>query len=102
MTFYSGVEAQIREAMARGDFENLPNKGKPIDLSVWQKTPAHLRMSYGILKNAGYNPREVHTKKEVAELKAMLENESNEERRERLLKKLNLLSITDALQMEKL
>jgi hypothetical protein len=102
LTISSSVEAQIRDAIERGDFDNLPNKGKPIDLSEWKKTPAHLRMSYGILKSAGYSPREVHTKKEIAELKAMLENEPDDERKSRLLKRLNTLSLTDSLQMQKL
>ena len=102
MKYLDSVEAQIREAMERGDFDNLPNKGKPLDLSDWEKTPQHLRMSYSILKNAGYSPREVHTKKELAELRAMLENEPDNDRKQRLLDRLNKLSITDALQMEKL
>ncbi len=99
---YASVEAQIRDAIERGDFDNLPNKGKPLDLSEWEKTPPKLRLSYSILKNAGYSPREVHTKKELAELKAMLESETDDERKQRLLDKLNTLGITDSLQMERL
>ena len=53
MSKYYGVEAAIREAMERGDFDNLPGKGKPLDLSDWENTPVHLRMSYSVLKNAG-------------------------------------------------
>ena len=102
MKIYSGVEAQIREAIERGDFDNLPNKGKPLDLSEWQKTPPHLRLSYSILKNAGYSPSEVHTKREIAELKAMIDNETDKDRKLRLINKLNALSITDAVKMEKL
>ena len=63
MTIYSGLEAQIREAIERGDFDQLPNKGQPLDLSQWQNTPPHLRMTYTILKNAGYSPGEIQTKK---------------------------------------
>lgn len=99
---YDSVEAQIRNAIERGDFDNLSGKGKPIDLSEWEKTPPHLRMSYGILKNAGYSPREVHTKKEIAVLKEMLASEPDNERKQRLIKKLRALSVTDAVQMEKL
>ncbi len=102
MKIYDSVEAQIRAAMERGDFDNLPNKGKPLDLSEWKKTPQHLRMTYGILKNAGYSPTEVHTKNELAELRAMLENESDEEKKARLIGKINALAITDALQMGRL
>ena len=102
MKYLNSVEAQIRDAIERGDFDNLPNKGKPLDLSEWEKTPEHLRMTYSILKNAGYSPREVHTKSELAELKAMLAAETDNERKQRLLNRINALSITDALQMEKL
>ena len=102
MKYLDSVEAQIRAAIDRGDFDNLPNRGKPLDLSEWEKTPRHLRMTYSILKNAGYSPREVHTKKELAELRTMLESESDDERKKRLLDRLNALSLTDALQMEKL
>jgi len=48
------VEGRIKAAIERGDFDNLPNRGKPLDLSGWLKTPEQLRMSYSILKNAGY------------------------------------------------
>ena len=102
MKIYDSVEAQIRAAMDRGDFDNLPNKGKPIDLTEWKNTPAHLRVTYGILKSAGYSPREVHTKREISELKAILENETDQEKKDRLVKKLNALDITNALQMERL
>lgn len=102
MPYLDSVEAQIRDAIERGEFDDLPNKGKRLDLSEWEKTPPHLRMSFSILKNAGYSPREVHTKKEIAELRAMLENESDLARKRRLLKKLDTLSVADALQMERL
>ncbi len=102
MKIYDSVEIQIRAAIERGDFDNLPGKGKPIDLSEWEKTPPHLRMSYGILKSAGLSPREVHTKKSLAMLKEMIADETDEERKARLMKKISALTITDAIQMEKL
>ncbi len=102
MPRYYGVEAAIREAMERGDFDNLPGKGKPLDLSDWEKTPEHMRMSYSILKNSGISPGEIHTKKEMADLREAIENESDEEKKQRLLTKLNALSITDAVRMERI
>ena len=102
MKIYEGVEEQIRAAMERGDFDNLLNKGKPIDLSEWEKTPAHLRMPYSILKNSGLSPTEVHTKNEIAELRTMLASEPDDERKKRILLKLNALNITESLQMERL
>jgi hypothetical protein len=39
MSFDRIVEAIIQEAMARGEFENLPGKGKPIDLRIISTPP---------------------------------------------------------------
>ena len=102
MKIYEGVEGLIKDAIERGDFDNLPNIGKPLDLSEWEKTPPHLRMSYTILKNAGIKPSEIHTKTELASLKERLESEIDEEKRTRLMNKITALSITDAIRMEKL
>ena len=102
MKIYEGVEGVIKDAIERGDFDNLPNKGKPLDLSEWKKTPRHLRMSYSILKNAGITPAEIHTKKELTSLRQMIQDEPDEARKDRLIKKMNTLAITDAVRMEKL
>jgi hypothetical protein len=99
---YEGVEGVIKDAIARGDFDNLPNKGKPLDLSEWKKTPQHLRMSYSILKNSGITPAEIHTKKELTSLRQMIQNEPDEAKKDRLIKKMNTLAITDAVRMERL
>ena len=63
------VEAIIQEAMERGEFDNLPGKGKPIDLTEYFETPEEVRMAHFVLKNAGMTPREVDLLKEIAELK---------------------------------
>ena len=40
MPFDKSIEAIIREAMERGEFDDLPGKGKPIDLSAYKgRTP---------------------------------------------------------------
>ena len=59
------VEEQIRQAMAEGKFNNLPGKGKPIDLEAYFQTPEHLRMAYSILKSAGFVPQEVQLLKDI-------------------------------------
>lgn len=59
-------------------------------------------MSYTILKNAGVTPSEIHTKKELANLREMIENEPDEGRKDRLIKKMNALAINDAVRTEKL
>jgi hypothetical protein len=32
MSFQKNVDEKIKEAIARGEFDNLPGKGKPLDL----------------------------------------------------------------------
>jgi hypothetical protein len=66
------VEGQIREAMARGEFDNLPGAGKPQDHSGYFNLPEDLRMGYSVLKNAGYIPEEAQLLKEIGALRAQL------------------------------
>jgi hypothetical protein len=66
------VEAIIKEAMERGEFDNLPGKGKPIDLTEYFETPEEVRLANSVLKNAGMTSREVELLKEIAELKQIL------------------------------
>ncbi|MCH7675562.1 DUF1992 domain-containing protein [candidate division KSB1 bacterium] len=39
------VEAKIKEAIAKGEFDNLHRKGKPLDLSNYFRKPARFRLS---------------------------------------------------------
>jgi hypothetical protein len=52
------VEELIQKAQERGDFDNLPGKGKPIDLSAYFETPEEVRVAQSVLKNAGFKSRE--------------------------------------------
>jgi hypothetical protein len=53
MNFDKFVESIIQEAMARGEFENLPGKGKPLDLTEYFNAPEGVRVAQAMLKNAG-------------------------------------------------
>ena len=83
MSFERIVEAMIKEAMERGDFDNLPGKGKPIDLTEYFETPEEVRLVTSVLKGAGMTPREVDLLKEIAERKqvlvAILDEKKNQE-----------------------
>ncbi|MFQ6043541.1 MAG: DnaJ family domain-containing protein [Candidatus Poribacteria bacterium] len=59
------VNQQIREAMERGDFDNLPNKGKPLDLSGNPFENPQMRLAYKILKDNGYAPPWIELEKEI-------------------------------------
>jgi hypothetical protein len=82
MPFSHFAENRIRQAIAEGEFDNLPNAGQPLDLEEYFRTPADLRMAYSILKNARCAPAEVELMKEVSRLKqAVAGVEDPDERR---------------------
>jgi hypothetical protein len=53
------AERKIEQALARGELDDLPGEGRPLDLDDDALVPEDLRMAYRILKNAGYAPQEV-------------------------------------------
>ncbi|MEW6402977.1 MAG: DUF1992 domain-containing protein [Chloroflexota bacterium] len=86
MSLDKAVEAIIREAQERGDFDNLPGKGKPLDLNAYFETPAELRNAYAMLRNAGMVPAEIELLQDIAALKERLPSISDETERGRVQK----------------
>jgi hypothetical protein len=74
MSFQKNVDEKIKEAIARGEFDNLPGKGKPLDLDAYFATPEHLRMAYSILKSADIIPEEMELLREIESLKKSLDS----------------------------
>ena len=62
--FFDYVEAQIQEAQARGEFDNLPGFGKPLDLDSNQFA-GDKALAYGMLKQNGFAPPEIELAKEI-------------------------------------
>lgn len=50
------AEERIQEAIRRGDFDNLPGTGKPLELDDDLLVPPELRVANRVLKNAGLVP----------------------------------------------
>lgn len=101
MNFDKLVEAIIKEAQERGDFENLPGKGKPMDLYAYFETPEDVRMAYSVLKNAGMTSREVELLKEIAELKQVHAALFDEKRKREVHKEIEKKQIEFSLMMER-
>jgi hypothetical protein len=80
------ADEAIRAAMERGEFDNLPNKGKKLDLDDYFNTPEDLRLGFSVLKNADYVPEEVQLLKEIGELQERLAQANEESERKKLLK----------------
>jgi hypothetical protein len=78
MSFERIVEAIIQEAIARGEFEDLPGKGKPINLTDYFNTPEDVRVAQAMLKSADILPTEVEILQEIVSLKELISSSSDE------------------------
>lgn len=101
MSFDKIVEALIREAQERGEFDNLPGKGKPVDLTSYFETPEDIRLAQSLLKNAGMLPPEVLLLKEIAELRQGLTAMTDENKNAEIRKKIQEKQMEFNLMMEK-
>lgn len=59
------VEDTVREAQARGDFDNLPGKGQPLRFTENPLVPPHVEMANRLLANAGFAPDWVELAREI-------------------------------------
>ena len=87
------AEERIKQASDKGDLNDLPGKGKPLQLEDDSRLPEDVRLAYKILKNAGYTPAEVEAKKEMANIEDMLAGNPDEKTRYRAIKRLNYLAL---------
>lgn len=89
MSFDRLIEEKIKEAMNRGEFDNLSGKGKPIDLEAYFATPEDMRVGHSILKNSGFIPEEVQLLKDIESLRERLGECRDEEEKSRLKKQVD-------------
>ena len=59
------AEQRIAEALERGEFDELPGAGRPLDLGDDVLVPSELRAIYRVLKNSGYLPPELVLGQEI-------------------------------------
>lgn len=68
-TWESIVERQIREAMERGAFDELPHRGRPLPVDD-DSAAGERALGFRVLRNAGIAPPWIEADKEVRELLA--------------------------------
>jgi hypothetical protein len=85
------AEERIREAIERGDFDDLPGKGEPLELEDDSHLPQDLRLAYKILKNANCLPPELELRKEIHTTEALLAGIQDTQEKYKQMKKLNYL-----------
>ncbi len=83
------VERRIQESMANGDLDNLPGRGKPLLLEDDSHIPEDLRMAYKVLKNANCLPPEVELRKDIRQLKDLLDSIPDEQEKLRQIRRIN-------------
>lgn len=59
------IDEQIRHAMQRGEFDDLPGKGKPLDLSENPHEDPGWRTAYRMLKENGYTLPWIETRRTI-------------------------------------
>jgi hypothetical protein len=89
MSLENVIEEKIQEAMAKGEFDNLRGKGKPLDLSAYFSTPEEIRMAYAMLKSNEFVPKEVELMREVEGLRAELHSAADEDEKVRIKRLLH-------------
>jgi DnaJ family protein C protein 28 len=59
------AEKKLREAIENGEFDNLPGKGKPVDLKENPFEDPDLRVVHRLLRNAGFAPAWIEERKDI-------------------------------------
>lgn len=82
------AEQRILEAQRNGVFDDLPGKGKPLELEDLSCVPDDLRIGYHLLKNANVLPPEAELLKDIHTLEDLLKHVEDEGERRALAKSI--------------
>lgn len=83
------AEEKISEGVKNGAFDNLPGKGRPLELEDLSGVPEELRTGYKMMKNAGFLPEELQIRKEMATLNDLIRCCDDERERASLNQRLS-------------
>ncbi len=67
------AEQRILEAFERGELDDLPGAGQPLELDDDALVPVEMRLACRVLKNAGFVPRELTLRGELLAAAAAIE-----------------------------
>lgn len=85
------AEQRINQAIERGELKTTGWENKPLNLEDDHFVPDDLKMAYKILKNAGYVPPEIETRKEISRLEQLIARTEDEYERMQQMRKLSVL-----------
>lgn len=67
------AERKILDAQEEGAFDNLPGKGKPLNLEIDSRVPPELRMAYRLMREANVLPDWIQMEKEIRQRKERID-----------------------------
>jgi len=82
------VDGIIKNAIARGDFDDLPGRGEPLELQDSSMIPEEHRLAFRVLKEAGAVPPEVAGLQELARLREAIASATDIEHKSALEREL--------------
>jgi hypothetical protein len=91
LTLDAIAERRIREAQERGEFDDLPGAGAPLELEDEALVPQDLRAGYRVLKNSGFLPPELEIYREIRDVEQLLQRVADDDERARLMSRINFL-----------
>ena len=77
------LEAQVRTARERGEFDNLPGRGKPLELDDLDHLPPGKRLAALVMRGAGEVSVVVTLVREIRTCRALIERSASASERER-------------------
>ena len=92
---------RIEEAIAAGEFDDLPGRGKPLDLTEYFSQPSAERAGVSLLKNAGVLPPELELLKLIARVEEAMAKNADPAQRARLNAELQEHRVAFAMAMER-
>jgi len=94
------IDKRIEDWLAQQSSNDLPGKGKPLDLDEYFRCPEDLRIGYSLLKNAGFVPEEVEQLQQISRLIDELDRCADPAVRTRLRSQLNETRVRLTLTLE--
>ncbi len=95
------AEAKIREAIVKGELDDLPGMGEPLRLDDLTQVPPELRAGFTLLKNNGFLPEEMELKQEILAVEDLINRSVTAEERVELQKKLLTMNLRYRILMER-
>lgn len=101
LAFEKIAQNLIQEAMERGEFDTLSNKGQPLNLDEYFATPEEFRLGHSVLKNAKVVPAELELLGAVGQLNEQITACTDEAEKQQLKRRRDELQLHLRLLLER-